>query len=64
MVEINAEYLRVCTEREIPYSELLAVANEIWDKSPEEQDTIREQKAKEFESKYPLKPSKEPKEEK
>ncbi len=54
-MEINAEYLRVCTEREIPFSELLKVANEIWDLSPDEQDMIREQKAKEFETKYPLK---------
>jgi len=54
-MEINAEYLRVCTEREIPFSELLKVANDIWDLSPDEQDMIREQKAKEFEAKYPLK---------
>ena len=59
-LEINTEYLRVCTEREIPFSELLAVADDIWDKSPEEQDSIRELKAKEFAAKYPYKEGREP----
>ncbi len=59
-MEINEKYLRVCTEREVPFSELLKVANDIWDLAPEEQDRIREQKAKEFEVKYPLKKDKSP----
>ena len=42
-------------EREIPIFELQKVADDIWDKSPEQQDLIREQKAKEFEAKYPIK---------
>ena len=54
-MEINPAYLKVCTEHDIPYEELLAVADEIWDKLPAEQDEIRDRKAKEFALKYPLK---------
>ena len=53
-MELNAAFLQCIMEREIPTSELIALANDIWDKSPEEQDLIREQKAKEFSEKYPL----------
>ena len=54
-MERNAAYMKVCMEHDIPYEELLKVADEIWDLSPEKQDRIRKEKAKEFAEKYPYK---------
>ena len=47
-------------ERDIPTSELVALANDIWEKPPEEQDAIRELKAKECSEKYPLRTEAQP----
>ena len=54
-MEANAAYMKVCMERKIPTSALEEVADAIWGKSPEQQDLIREEKAREFAEKYPLK---------
>ena len=59
----NAAYLKVALERDIPISELKAVALDIWDRPPEEQDAIREAKAVECAEKYPLKTEGQQKEE-
>lgn len=59
-MELNAAFLQCIMERDIPTSELVALANDIWEKSPEEQDLIREQKAREFAEIYPLRSESQP----
>ena len=59
-MELNAAFLQCIMERDIPTSELVALANDIWEKSPVEQDLIREQKAQEFSEIYPLRSESQP----
>ncbi len=47
-------FLKVVMEREIPIRVLAELADEIWDLPKEQQNAIREQKAKQFAEKYPL----------
>ena len=59
----NEAYYQACTARKVPVSVLAQVYEEIKDKNPEEQDSIREEWAKRIEAEYPYKPGREPKQE-
>ena len=59
-MKANESYMKVCTERNVPLSVKRAVAMQIKDLSPEEQDSIREEWAKKIEATYPYKPGREP----
>ena len=57
----NESFFKACTERKVPYSLLAKLCVGLDEKTPEEQDSIREEWAKKIEATYPYKEGREPK---
>ena len=60
VMDLVPAFQKVVMEREIPIHVLAELAEEIWNLPREQQNAIREQKAKEFAEKYPDKRKEQP----